>query len=85
MGCPRVLSLAIAAAGGHPLTPFVIGEKQGGYENYGQDGEEDLHCQGTGISARELGVGDWERADGIFPLDSILRGPELLPLQSNQL
>ena len=35
--------LAVAAAGGHPLAPFVVSEKTGGDGEDSEDAEEDLH------------------------------------------
>ncbi len=35
--------MAVAAAGGNPLAPFVVGEEGGGDEEDGEDAEEDLH------------------------------------------
>src|ERR1035438_824675 len=35
--------LAVAAAGGDPLAPFVVGDERGGYEDDGEDAEEDFH------------------------------------------
>ena len=35
--------LAIAAAGGDPLAPFVVGDERGGYEDDGENAEEDFH------------------------------------------
>jgi hypothetical protein len=35
--------LAIAAAGGYPLPPFVVGKKQGGNDEYGENPEDDFH------------------------------------------
>jgi hypothetical protein len=33
----------IVAAGGHPSTPFVVGEDEDGKENDREDTEEDFH------------------------------------------
>jgi hypothetical protein len=47
--------LAVATAGGHPATPFVVGEDGEGDEDEGENAEEDFHRkagnreQGTGI------------------------------------
>jgi hypothetical protein len=38
-----VALLPVAAAGSHPLTPFVVGDCQGGNEDNNEDDEEDLH------------------------------------------
>ena len=35
--------VALAAAGGHPLTPFVVGDGEGGDEEEAEDGEEPVH------------------------------------------
>jgi hypothetical protein len=35
--------LAVAAAGGDPLTPFVVGEEGGGNDQQGENAEENLH------------------------------------------
>jgi hypothetical protein len=35
--------LAVAAAGSHPLAPFVVSEKTGGDGEESEDAEDDLH------------------------------------------
>jgi hypothetical protein len=35
--------LAVAAAGCYPLTPFVVGKKQGGNDESGEYAENDFH------------------------------------------
>jgi len=35
--------LAVALAGGDPLTPFVVGVEGGGDEEDGEDGEGEFH------------------------------------------
>jgi len=35
--------LTVAAAGGDPLTPFVVGEKGRGDDENGENAEEDFH------------------------------------------
>ena len=52
--------LAVALAGGDPLTPFVVGVEGGGDEEDGDGGEEDLHGreQGTGIRDQRSEIRD---------------------------
>ena len=35
--------LAVAAAGGYPLTPLVVGKKRGGNNEDGKNTEDDFH------------------------------------------
>ena len=35
--------MAVAAAGGDPAAPFVVGDEGGGDKEDGEDAEEDLH------------------------------------------
>ena len=35
--------LAVAAAGGHPLTPFVVADQRGGDYEDSEDAEKSLH------------------------------------------
>ena len=35
--------VAVAAAGGHPLAPLVVGEDGSGDDQKGDNGEQDLH------------------------------------------
>jgi hypothetical protein len=35
--------MAIAAAGGHPLTPFVVSEKRNGNNEDGENADKNLH------------------------------------------
>ena len=43
-----VALLPVAAAGSHPLTPFVVGDCQGGNEDNNEDDEEDLQGESSG-------------------------------------
>jgi hypothetical protein len=43
LGRKTVALLAVAAPGGDPSAPFVIGKEGGGDENDGKDAEEYLH------------------------------------------
>jgi hypothetical protein len=49
----KAVLLAVAAAVGHPFSPFVVGDKGGDYEGDDEYSEEELHefnCQGSGFS-----------------------------------
>lgn len=35
--------MTVAAAGGDPLAPFVVGDEGRDYEDDGEDGEEEFH------------------------------------------
>ena len=35
--------MPVAAPCGHPLPPFVVADEQSGDDDYGEDGEENLH------------------------------------------
>jgi len=41
------MGAAIAAACGHPLTPFVVGDYQSDDEGETDDGEEDFHSKAS--------------------------------------
>jgi hypothetical protein len=53
--------LTVATAGGHPATPFVVGEDGEGDEDEGEEAEEDFHkkagIRGQGTGNREQGTG----------------------------
>jgi len=42
-GLAAAVRVAIGTAGGHPLTPFVVGEEGACDEDDGEDGEEQNH------------------------------------------
>ena len=39
-GLAAAVRVAVGSAGGHPLTPFVVGEERAGDEKDGEDGEQ---------------------------------------------